>query len=345
MRSYPSAGRTDGTLLAADPPVRGYDRPSDVAASEGLSSRVTAYVHMAIGDVEPVPDSSGVHYTDTGMYDVAAYGAVYVLDAERPAVVDTGIGTNHERVLAALDAVGVAREDLAFVLPTHVHLDHAGGAGFLADACPNATVLIHERGVPHLVDPTRLVEGTKRAVRDQWDYYVDPKPVPEDRIEGLAGGDAVDLGDRTLDVVHAPGHAPHQVLFHDSADDLLFTGDAAGIWVPALRRLVETTPPPNFDLDTCLDDATTIVERDPATLCFAHFGPRPFDADLMAGYKRTLVEWVEAVRQKREELGDDEAVVEHFADATDLDEAWNERKARAEASLNVRGVLHYLDTR
>lgn len=300
---------------------------------------------MAIGDVEPVPDSTDVYYLDTGMYDVEGYGAVYVIDAERPAVVDTGIGTNHERVLDALDAVGVGRAELAHVLPTHVHLDHAGGAGFLAETCPDATVRTHEIGVPHLVDPTRLVEGTKRAVRDQWEFYVEPKPVPEDRIEGLVGGDVVDLGDRTLEVVHAPGHAPHQVLFHDATDDLLFTADAAGIWVPNLRRLEESTPPSNFDLDECLADANAIRDRDPDTLCFPHFGPRPFDADLMEGYKRTLVEWVEAVRQKREELGGDDAVVEHFESTTDLDEAWGERKARAEASLNTRGVLRYLDQR
>jgi glyoxylase-like metal-dependent hydrolase (beta-lactamase superfamily II) len=123
---------------------------------------------MAIGDVEPVPDSSDAYYLDTGMYGTEAYGSVYIVDAERPAVVDTGIGTDRERLFEALDEVGIGRENLEYVLPTHVHLDHAGGAGFLAAEYPSATVLSHESGVRHLVDPSRLVAGTKSAVDDQW---------------------------------------------------------------------------------------------------------------------------------------------------------------------------------
>ncbi|MFC4358164.1 MBL fold metallo-hydrolase [Halobium salinum] len=300
---------------------------------------------MAIGDVNPVPDSSDVYYLDTGMYDTEAYGSVYIVDAERPALVDAGIGTNRDLLFDALDQVGVDRDELAYVLPTHVHLDHAGGAGFLAAEYPNATVMTHETGVPHLVDPSRLVAGTKSAVEDQWQFYVEPEPVPEDRIEPLEDGDTVDLGDRELDVVGAPGHAPHQVMFHDRADDVLFTGDAAGIWVPSERKVRQTTPPSQFDLEKCLADANRITELDPDTLCFGHFGPREFAPELMEAYKRTLVEWVEAVRAKREELGDDEAVIAHFQEHTDMVGTWNETKALAEERLNVKGVLGYLDYR
>ncbi|MFC6725097.1 MBL fold metallo-hydrolase, partial [Halobium palmae] len=151
--------------------------------------------------------------------------------------------------------------------------------------------------------------------------------------------------DRTLDVVGAPGHAPHQVMFHDRADDVLFAGDAAGIWIPSERKLRQTSPPSQFDLEQCLTDANRIVELDPDVLCFGHFGPLAFDDDLMASYKRTLVEWVEAVRAKREELGDDEAVVGHFQEHTDMRETWGDRKATAEERLNTKGVLGYLDHR
>ncbi|SFK60433.1 Glyoxylase, beta-lactamase superfamily II [Halogranum rubrum] len=300
---------------------------------------------MAIGDLERVPNCTDLYYLDTGMYDTEAYGSVYIVDADRPAVVDTGIGTNREFLFDALDAVGIGEEDLEYILPTHIHLDHAGGAGFLADRYPNATVMTHDIGVPHLVDPSRLVAGTKAAVDDQWQFYVDPKPVPEDRIEGLEGGETIDLGDRELAVVHAPGHAPHQVMFHDTGDDVLFTGDAAGIWIPSERTVRQTTPPSQFDLEQCLDDASTIVDRDPDVLCFGHFGPLDFGEELMDGYKRTLVEWVEAVRQKRDELEDDDAVIEYFQNHTDMVETWGEQKARDEERLNVKGVLGYLDYR
>ena len=298
---------------------------------------------MAIGDVTPVDGATDLYYLDTGMYDVEAYGSVYIYDTSRPAVVDTGIGTNHERLFDALSEVGVGREDLELVLATHVHLDHAGGAGFLAEAYPNATVKTHEIGAPHLVDPSGLVKGTKAAVGDQWEFYVDPKPVPENRVEALTDGDEVDLGDRTLDVRHAPGHAPHQVVFHEARDGVVFTADAGGIYIPERDEIGPTSPPSNFDVDQCLDDVRTIQELDPDLLCFGHFGPRAYDESLMEGYKRTLVEWVEAVRQKRAELGDDKAVIRHFVDHADTADAWGERKARAETRLNVRGVLGYLD--
>jgi glyoxylase-like metal-dependent hydrolase (beta-lactamase superfamily II) len=298
---------------------------------------------MATGDVNAVPGCEDLYYIDTGMYDTEKYGSVYVIDAERPTLVDTGIGTNHGLLLDALEELDVAREDVEYILPTHVHLDHAGGAGFFADACPNATVMTHEVGVPHLVDPSRLVEGTKAAVDDQWEYYVEPEPVPEDRIESLEDGDEISLGDRTLSVVYAPGHAPHQTMFHDSGDDVLFTADAAGIYVPQTGDIRPTTPPSQFDLESCLDDVRTIEEIAPEWLCFGHFGPREYEAAVAEEYKRVLVEWVEAVRQKREELGDDEAVIEHFVEHTQMAEVWGERKARAEERLNTRGVLGYLD--
>jgi glyoxylase-like metal-dependent hydrolase (beta-lactamase superfamily II) len=203
--------------------------------------------------------------------------------------------------------------------------------------------MTHEVGVPHLVDPSRLVEGTKAAVGDQWEFYVEPEPVPEDRIEPLEDGDEIALGDRTLTTVYAPGHAPHQTMFLDSEDDALFTADAAGIYVPQTGDVRQTTPPSQFDLESCLDDVRTVEDLSPEWLCFGHFGPRAYEDAVAEEYKRTLVEWVEAVRQKREELGDDEAVVEHFAEHTDMAEVWGERKAREEERLNARGVLGYLD--
>jgi glyoxylase-like metal-dependent hydrolase (beta-lactamase superfamily II) len=302
---------------------------------------------MAIGDYHPVEiaRSDDYYYIDTGMYDVEQYGTVYVLDAERPAILDTGIGTNYEFVLEALEGIGIAPEEVAVIAPTHVHLDHAGGAGYLAEACPNADVHVHRIGAPHLVDPARLVEGTKQAVEDQWEYYAEPKPVDEERIVELEDGDGIDLGDRELEVHHAPGHAPHQVIYHDPDAEVLASGDAAGIWVPQRDEIRQTSPPANFDLEGCLEDVDTIRELDPETILFGHFGPVAASDDLLVEYKDVLATWVDAVETKRAELEDDEAVIEHFVEETEMAEVWGERKARAEERLNVRGVLASLDAR
>jgi len=303
---------------------------------------------MAAGDVfeATTGNCEDLHYVDTGMYDSPEYGSVYVLDAERPAVIDTGLGTNYERIVDAIESVGLALADIEVIAVTHVHLDHAGGAGFLARDCPNADVYVHEIGAPHLVDPERLVEGTKRAVGDQWRYYVEPRPIAEDRIVELSDGDAIDLGDHELVAHHAPGHAPHQVVFEDPANDAVFTADAAGIWVPSLDRIEPTSPPSNFDLEAALDDVEMLQELGVETLLFGHFGPRPA-AGALDEYADVLAEWVAAVEDERAERADDEAVVEHFAESVDpeLVEIWGEHKARAETGMNVRGVLGYLDNR
>jgi glyoxylase-like metal-dependent hydrolase (beta-lactamase superfamily II) len=300
---------------------------------------------MAIGDVWTVTenDCEDLYVVDTGMYDTEAYGAAYLLDAERPAIVETGIGTDYEYVLDMLDFAGVGPEDVEVIAPTHVHLDHAGGAGFLAAECPDADVYVHEMGARHLVDPTQLVEGTRRAVGDQWEFYVEPEPVPEERIVELADGDDIDLGDHLLDVHHAPGHAPHQVVFHDRENDAVFAADAAGIWVPEARIVRQTTPPPNFDLEGALADVEMLRELDPGTLLYTHFGPQFDPHSVLQEYEDVLSAWVAEVEAARDELGDDDAVIEHFVDTTEMVPYWGERKARAEEALNTTGVLVYLD--
>jgi glyoxylase-like metal-dependent hydrolase (beta-lactamase superfamily II) len=299
---------------------------------------------MTRGDVTEVTtgECSDLYYVDTGMYDVDAYGAVYLLDAEQPALVDTGIGTHYDRILDLLEYADVDPSELAYIVPTHVHLDHAGGAGFLAQECENATVAVHENGARHLEDPSRLWEGTRQAVGDQFEFYTEPEPVPAERIQELADGDVIDLGDHELRAHHAPGHAPHQHVFFDPANDAVFTADAAGIYVPATDEVRETSPPPQFDLERALQDVETIARLDPSTLLYAHYGPQPTD-DRLERYEARLTDWVAAVERAQQELGDDDAVVEYFVESTEMTDVWGDRKARTETAMNVRGVLTYLD--
>ena len=297
---------------------------------------------MGIGDVYDAEGCPDVYYVDTGMYDVEEYGSVYIVDAERPALVDTGIGTRSGNILDAMAEVGIEPDELAVIAVTHVHLDHAGGVGHLLAECPNATVSVHEIGAPHLVDPERLWEGTKQAVGDQIQYYTEPRPVPDHRIAELEEGDEIDLGDHTLEVAHAPGHAPHQVVFYDPAIDGVFTADAAGIYTPSTDELHVTSPPVNFDLDQALADVETIRAFDPEWLLYAHFGPEPTD-DRLEEYDGTLRAWVDAVTEKRAELPRDDAVVDHFVESVETPAVWSDHKARAEVAMNVRGVLAMLD--
>jgi glyoxylase-like metal-dependent hydrolase (beta-lactamase superfamily II) len=288
--------------------------------------------------------SGDLYYVDVGLYDTQGYGSVYILDADRPALVDTGTGYSYEVVLDAMAEVGIEPTELETLCLTHVHLDHAGGASVLASECPNATVLVHESGAQFLREPAPIWSGTKSVVGDRIEYYREPDPIPADRIRELADGDTVDLGDHVFGVHRAPGHAFHQVVYYDHTTDGVFTGDAAGINVPGVDGVLQTSPPPGFHLQQCLDDVELLRELDPAALYYGHFGDRPA-GDLLAEYAEVLEQWVTRVEQRRAEVGDDEAVIEQFVEATETMGVWSEAHARGEARMNVEGVFHYLDER
>lgn len=299
---------------------------------------------MDAGESEEVTHGrcSDLWVVETGMYGVTGYGCVYVLDAERPTIVETGTGANVDKIVGAIEDVGLSPEDIEFIVITHVHLDHAGGAGHLAEVCENATVVVSERGAPHLVDPGRLVAGTKAAVGDQWKYYADPQPVPESRVRAVSPDDHVDLGDRTFVVHPAPGHARHQLIYAVEAMDAIFTGDAAGIWHPGRRTIFPTAPPPEFDLDMALTDVDRIAAIEPSTLLYTHFGPAAADR-LLDRYVDTLVDWVELVERTHEATDGEAETVERLLDSTDYIDVWGAERGRAEVELNVRGALMYLD--
>lgn len=286
---------------------------------------------------------SDVYCVDAGVFDIEEYGAVYIIDAESPVVIDTGIGKNIDRILDVLQWIGISPDQVAYILPTHVHLDHAGGAGYLAQECPNATVGVHELGAPHLADPSGLVAGTKRAVgEDKWEYYRDPVPVPEDRLEVFIGGEELELGGHKLNVHHAPGHAPHQLVFEHIENDLVFVADAAGNWFSELQFTRALSPPPDFDLEQCLEDIDMLRSLDPSVLCYAHFGPACTGGKLDI-FEEILIQWVDAIKSKRKELDHDEAVVDYFASRNGVSHLWPDRQAYDGTAMNVRGVLHYLD--
>lgn len=301
-------------------------------------------VGMAIGDIVAVDGDqvSDCWYVDTGLYGIEEYGSVYLLDGARPALVETGIGKHYEHILDLLEAADVAREDLQYIIPTHVHLDHAGGAGFLAEACPNATVAIHERGARHLADPGRLVAGTKAAVGDRWRHYVDPKPIADDRIRPLSDGDEIDLGDRTLEAIETPGHAPHHHSFYLPEDAAIFPADAAGLYVQATGAIKPTTPPPDFDYDQNLEDLDRLASVDPDVLLYSHFGPVA-DSSILTEYEEVLTEWVTMVEGIHADSPDAETTIERVLEQLSPVEVWGEEHSVGEAAMNVRGVLNYLD--
>ena len=285
-------------------------------------------------DSHTLPD---VTVVDTELLGTPGAHSAFLLEAPDPVLVDAGAAPAADVVEAALHDRGVDGQDLAAIVPTHVHLDHAGAVGDLAARFPDATVYVHERGLRYLTDPDRLerlAASARRAVGDEIaDQYGSPVVVDDDRAVAISDGDTIPAGDRGLDVVHAPGHAPHQVALADPTSGALFVGDAAGMSYGG--ALLPTTPAPDFDLDASLDTIDRLRERDPTALCYGHFGVREDAIDALDAYADLLPEWVAAV--------EDALAAPEVSDRADLVSRLREDWASPTLERDVHGVVHALD--
>ncbi len=219
------------------------------------------------------------HLIDTGLYRPRHSACYLVADRGELAIIDTGTQHSLPQVLAAIESVGATPSQVRYVIPTHVHLDHAGGAGQLMDVCSQATLVVHPKGQPHMIDPSRLQAGAT-AVYGEEAFERDfgsLRPIPAERT--LAAGDGADfpLGGRTLAFLHTPGHANHHGCIFDRASGYLYTGDTFGLGYTELHGaagplLVATTTPVAFDPEAWFDSLERMMALKPAACCLTHFG-------------------------------------------------------------------------
>ena len=209
---------------------------------------------------------------DTLMWGHEGMTAAFLVEAERPALVDTGSRTSFETVRSALEARGLGPEDLEWIVLTHIHLDHCGASGDLAAAFPRARVVVHRRGARHLADPGRLVAGSAAVYGEGFHRYGDLLAVEESRIDVAEDGHRVDLGGgRHLTTIEAPGHARHQNAYLDSQSGALFGGDALGMEFHG-GQLFPALPPPDVDVEAGLSSAKAIADARPTAIGVGHFG-------------------------------------------------------------------------
>lgn len=226
--------------------------------------------------------ASGITMFDTLLGGWEGVTGAYLVAGTRPALVETGAQTSVPAVLRALDAMSLGPDDLAWIVLTHVHLDHCGGVGELAVAFPRATVVVHQRGAPHLVEPTRLVAASAAVYGEHAALYGGLTPVDADRIMAVGDGAVIGLGgSRQLTMVDAPGHARHQMAVLDEATGTVMAGDALGVRL-ADGGLYPAIPPPEFDLAQSLDTLRRLAQIEPETLLLGHFGPVPNPLEAIA---------------------------------------------------------------
>jgi glyoxylase-like metal-dependent hydrolase (beta-lactamase superfamily II) len=306
-------------------------------------------------DAPPLPAAGvtiaeGVIELDTLLGGWERVTAGYLIEGDAPVLVETGSQSSVPVLLAQLDALGVGPSDLAGVVVTHIHLDHAGGVGDVARAFPEATVYVHAKGARHLADPTKLVNSAARVYGPLLDsLYGRLDPTPPERIHVLEDGEAIRVGrTRSLIAVDSPGHAKHHVALHDTLSGVLFAGDAVGVKLPDAGVLRPSTPPPDFDLASALHSLRRFAERRPTGLALAHYGLIGDPLDLLDEADGTLRKWAD-VAETAFRSGADIAAALASAFESDLEGVPEEHRQKLEVMngvhSNAAGLERWLTLR
>jgi len=221
-------------------------------------------------DIKEVAEN--IYMIDDQLYSIPELGSVYLINEERKALIDTGPATSVSVVLDGIKRAGVRSEDIDYIIVTHIHLDHAGGAGVIIKDMPHAQVLVHHRGAKHLVRPMKLissvieVQGKETMVK-----HGEVVPIEAERVKPVYEGDVLKLSEKqVLRFIDAPGHAQHELCIYESRNSGLFTGDAAGISVNGILLL--DTPPPNFNLELYISTLERLIKLEATRIYFGHFG-------------------------------------------------------------------------
>jgi glyoxylase-like metal-dependent hydrolase (beta-lactamase superfamily II) len=301
------------------------------------------------------PLGGDVYEIDTRMAGYAGITAGYLILSDRPCLVEPGTAGSAPVVRQALTELGVGPADLATVVVTHIHLDHAGGVGDIAEMYPEAEVVVHEKGARHLASPERLMRSARMVYGDSLDtLFGELRPTDAARIRAVEDTGLIDLGSgRRLESYYSPGHAKHHVGLMDSQTGDLYVGDAAGIYVPETKDVRPATPPPDFDLVTALASLRRFQELGPQRLLFAHYGPVVEVDDTLERSAEELRIWVDAVSDAKDEGLDLDHAVEMVRERTDERYAVTRKGGDPElaakyevlnsAESNVAGIMHALN--
>jgi len=296
-----------------------------------------------------------VYQIDTRMAGYEGITAGYLIRGDRPCLIETGTAPSAPVVRDAIAALGVGPRDLATVVVTHIHLDHAGGTGDIAQMFPAAQVVVHELGARHLADPSRLMASARMVYGDELDSLFGAlAPTPAERIRTVERTGVIDLGaGRRLESHYSPGHARHHVGLVDSLTGDLYVGDAAGVYIQETGDMRPATPPPDFDLEVALESLRMFAALQPTRLLFSHFGPVTAITETLERSAAEINVWVDETRRARKAGLDLDHAVAMVVERTrqryrvlaeDADPALAAKFERVGgAQGNVAGIMRWLD--
>ena len=301
----------------------------------------------------------GITAVDTE-YLYPGHAASHIIqDQGRAAFVDVGTNYSVPHLLAALEVLGIAREAVDYVFLTHVHLDHAGGAGRLMQELPNARAVLHPRGASHMTEPEKLIAGSKAVYgAERFEkLYGDLLPIPAARVRATQDGERFRLGGRDLELIHTPGHALHHYAVVDAAHASIFPGDTFGISYRELDSkhgafIVPTTSPSQFDPEQLLASIDRMAAYAPEAMYLMHFS-RVTDVPRLAALLKAQVREIVRITQSHANAQDRYAAIR--ADMLDLwlglahehdvplPDAQITTLLTSDLDLNTQGLVVWLD--
>lgn len=277
-------------------------------------------------------------------------GSYLLAGANGLVIIDPGPGSMLESLLASIREAGFDPRDVTHILATHVHLDHAGATGSLVRQLPHAQVYAHSKGVPHLLDTTKVVASATRIYGERMHLlWGEIESTPQERLHTLEHGDTLHIADRHLHVYYTPGHAIHHVTFFDANSGEAFVGDAAGVRLQDVDYVRPPTPPPDIDLEAWSESMNLIKGLRPDVLYIAHFGPiRDIDSHFERLHEK-LYAWGEfvlsAMRNGKGEAEIIKMLIEHtqpeLERVADNPKAIQRYEIASNYAMTVQGYMRY----
>ena len=238
--------------------------------------------------------------------------ASYVLKGTKALLVETGPSSSVSNLLSGLKELNVKPEDVAYVAISHVHIDHGGGAGALLKFLPNAKVIVHPKGAPHLANPEKLWLQAKEVLGSVAEIYGKPEPVPEDRLIVATEDMTFDVGDNVkLKAIETLGHASHHLSYYEPLNEGIFLGDAAGIYLSEFDMVIPTTPPP-FRLGIALASLEKLTRLKPTALYYSHFGKAIDAGQRLQNYALQIKLWANIAKEGIKNKQSPEAIRERI---------------------------------
>jgi len=290
-----------------------------------------------------------IYLIDNRLYGIPKWGSIYLINEEEKALIDVGPTTSLATVLEGIKKIGVKAQEINYIIVTHIHLDHAGGAGALLESMPQAQVVVHHKGARHLVDPTRLVSSVAETQGEKAMRMFGPVvPIREERVRAVSGDEVIDLSaQQALRIIDAPGHASHELCIYERRNNGLFSGDAIGISVLENEVVLPVTPEPSFDLERYLDTLERLMALRASRIYFAHFGASSKVQESLELAKEKLQAWDRIIARAEEEGGLERAAEEFRAQLLRELEPVRKRKSLYKyltdgiIAMNVAGFIKY----